>query len=222
MPKHGKDMVVPKTRFAPEYNPRYDFWVRMNPEYANDDWFVDLEIEDQDAELESLWLSCEPHGFNGHDPLSEEDSMSRFPSSEIDHHPDPELDHFTTRFDDDYYEQFQEDEEPHSSDEEQREEAQHVDPCEQLDPPEENLQVFTAKDVQEDEADDRAQRQLEEKAENLDNRFSHLPLLQSMRMGVRERWSEALDLCRWNTRRHYGKRYKPSRRPFTKDWYKGV
>jgi hypothetical protein len=246
MAKHLKDSFVPKARYATDEEKvtAYNVWIRLNPEYAADNELCDAEIADLDAELESLWESYQSnalsHGFNGHDPLLEtEETMNIFPMSFID------MGYNSFDYDDYYDDQYDDDFDPLPS----------YSRCRYDDdwPEEADLMLYSLRQF-------KAERELEERIReeeecDLDARereYSHLPHLQSMRMGVRERVNGKDVDCRWNHRpyeRHlratsymrqfeglqlpYGKpadqkrhekwqRNKPQTRPFSNDWYKSA
>ncbi len=167
MPKHLKTFAVVQREEPNGYNR----WILLNPEYANDDAIVARELEDLDAELEDLWslyATNQPtHGFNGHDPYSYLD----------DHEYEWGYDYsYDECADYDYP-----DEGCRRSDD-----LRHVDGLDQGDD--------WSKVNEEETASTRA---VENVLDRLEDPYSHLPFMQSMR-----------------TRR------RPSRRPFVRDWMK--
>lgn len=221
MPKHEKDMLIPVSR----HEDLSRAWIRLNPEYANEDKLVEREIAAYETEMEAARAECnsdlEPHGFNGHDPHVYRETNGY------------DMDSYSDDFE--LYDRYSE---------EDAEEPDHSDPVSQI------LFEEALREDEERRTYHSLGRRAAESIEYLEKIYC-LPHIQSHRMGVR--CSIKGEAPRWTHRRYEGYRAKrsnsgngvhndapyaksinaqkrrkwlrnkpPSKRPFVKDWFKGA
>ncbi len=177
----------------------YNVWARLNPEFADDDTIVLSEIEAEDEELAaSANDSC--HGFNGHDPHLDILDAEHFGIGWCD---EPLYDDW---YDESYYEVVRSD-----AIYARHEDRFAVDEWDMVPLIEHDRRNEECETIQEEDV-----------LETLEASYSHLPHIQSMRMGVRAGLERNSQKPRWTWRRVNGWRYKPSRRPFVLDWFRSA
>lgn len=196
----------------------YNKWVHMNPEYYRDDELVACEIQEIDAEFRAAVTYREPHGFNGHDPLSEDP----FTDSEISFHDswyDSMSDYYCDSDDHSYLEP--EDFKPDSGWDDRYDEPWEY---EEYWRPEVVRQAQCEFDHYLDLLDaDRIRKLIEVENQLMEpDPYEHLPSYQSHWAGVYSGPRPVRKFVRAKWRRPYGKRYKPSHRPFVLERYKSA